>query len=87
MSKYDPWTDYLQSCSRSEVTLSLDELQRLVPDMASSAAVDNRWWINRDPSHSHSRAWGNAGYDAFPDLARSRVIFRPTATAGRHRAS
>jgi hypothetical protein len=78
VSKYDPWTAHLRSLARGEVMLSIQELQALVPDMASSAAVDNRWWINRDPSHSHCRSWNDAGYDAHPDLDHSRIIFRPT---------
>ena len=75
MSKYEPWTRFLRG-GDDEVTLTLDQLQQLVPDMAKSASLDNRWWGNNDPSHSHCRAWADAGYDAHPNFARRTVTFR-----------
>ncbi len=75
-SKYDPLRDYLAH-QRGEVTLTLEDIKRLVPGLANSAGKDNRWWINGDQSHSHCRAWGDAGYTAHPDLPRGRVTFRP----------
>ena len=77
MSKYDPLHDFLTAAEGGEVTLTLAQIEQLVPAIAPSASRDTRWWWNDDPSHSHCRSWGDAGYTAHPDLPHRRVTFRP----------
>ena len=74
-SKYQPLNAFLAEHT-GEVVLTLKQIEQLVPDLAPSASRDSRWWWNDDPSHSHSRSWGDAGYTATPDLARGRVRFK-----------
>ncbi len=76
MSKYQPLYDRLAS-TRGELTLTLDQIEAIVPGIAPSHQKHAIWWKNDDPSHSHCRAWNDAGYDAHPDLARGRVRFVP----------
>ena len=77
MSKYDALRDFLEKRSGT-VTVTLDELDAIVPGgLAPSARQYPIWWMNDDPTHAHSRSWGEAGYDATPDLERNRVTFTP----------
>jgi hypothetical protein len=77
MAKYDRLRDYLAGCS-GEVTVRFKDLDKLIPGgLAPSASQDARWWMNDDPSHSHSRSWGAAGFTAHPDIGRGLVSFRP----------
>ena len=78
MSKHDSLREFLAASGGVPVTLTFGQLRVLVPDIAPSHATDNRWWNNNDPSHSHCRSWGEAGYEAHPDLPRRRVRFEPT---------
>lgn len=79
MSKYEPLRSLLAE-QRGEVTLTFARIRELVPTIAPSYARHSRWWINDDPTHSHCRAWGDAGYTAHPDLANGTVTFRPKTT-------
>ncbi len=75
MSKYQPLQDYLKRNGATQITLSLAAIKSIVPDIAKSHEKHAIWWKNDDPSHSHCRAWNDAGYDAYPDLARGQVRF------------
>jgi hypothetical protein len=77
MSKYDRLRDFLSANGGEPITLTFSQVKVLIPDIAPSHATDNRWWNNDDPSHSHCRSWGDAGYEAHPALAHRRVTFRP----------
>ncbi|MFG2169480.1 DUF7662 domain-containing protein [Micromonospora chersina] len=55
-----------------------DGISELVPDgLPPSAYRHEAWWATGDRSHSHSRAWGDAGSTAHSDLARGAVRFVP----------
>jgi len=77
VSKYDVLRDNLSKLS-SDVTFQLDQLSDMIPGgLPPSAYRYEAWWNNDDPSHSHCRSWGDAGYTAQVDLARKRVRFVP----------
>ncbi|WP_436971069.1 DUF7662 domain-containing protein [Micromonospora coxensis] len=77
MGKYDPLRDHLRRRS-TEIELSFAEVSVLVPGgLPASAYRYQAWWNNGDHTHSHCRAWGDAGYDARPDIPRQRVRFVP----------
>lgn len=83
MSKVDPIRDLLEDAS-GIVEMPISELSEIVPGgLPRSACVHGLWWTNRDPSHSQSRAWGVAGYDAEPDIKREMVRFVPTGNLRR----
>ena len=75
MSKYAPLQRFLSE-GDDEITLTLAQIEQIVPDIAESFAKDARWWNNDDPSHSQCRAWGDAGYSAHPYLRSGTVTFR-----------
>ncbi|MET7966526.1 hypothetical protein [Micromonospora sp. NPDC005305] len=55
-----------------------DGISELVPGgLPPSTYRHEAWWANGDRSHSHSRAWGDAGFTAHPELARRAVRFVP----------
>ena len=77
MSKYDPIRAFLTAGAGEPITLTFAQIDLLVGMLPPSAREYQVWWHNNDPSHQHSRSWGDAGYTAHPDLARERVTFRP----------
>ncbi|WP_442934134.1 DUF7662 domain-containing protein [Micromonospora sp. CPCC 205561] len=81
VSKYDALRDYLRRRT-SEARYTLDEMSELVPGgLPPSAYRYEAWWANGDQTHAHSRAWGDAGFTAHPDLADRAVRFVPKPRA------
>ena len=78
MAKYDPLRDWLRGQEhRSEVTLSFEDVERLVGGaLPASAHVHRAWWGNNESSVQAS-AWMSAGWlvDRVDERAR-RVRFR-----------
>lgn len=81
MAKYDALRDHLVENGDVQVTMSFDQIARLVGGLPKSASTYQPWWANEDPRvtrHVQSKGWGNAGYSAWPDLERQRVVFKRT---------
>jgi hypothetical protein len=62
MSKYLPLGEYLRSLGVSRVQLSFEEVTRLVGGLPPSASQYRAWWANEPRTHSHARAWLEAGW-------------------------
>lgn len=79
MGKYDPVREHLFLSGQPTVSMSFEELGRLVGGLPRSAYTYQAWWANeRDPhTHVQKRAWMAAGYtvDSY-DLNTQRVRFR-----------
>lgn len=80
MGKYDPVREYLFTSGKATVSMSFDELGRLVSGgLPRSAYTYAAWWANeKSPKmHVQKHAWMAAGYvvDAY-DLRTQRVRFR-----------
>jgi len=80
-SKYRPLADYLHAQSGDSCTLSFKDIERIIGSpLPKSARIYVTWWGN-DKTHSHSKAWMQAGWRArpFPDsidpVAFERVEF------------
>jgi hypothetical protein len=62
MSKYLPLGEYLRNLGVSRVQLSFEEVVRLVGELPPSARQYRAWWANEPRTHSHARAWLEAGW-------------------------
>jgi len=64
--KYTPLENYLRELpeSRKVVTLSFEQIERILNDkLPSSAYEDLRWWVSeKEGNHVHGRAWAIAGW-------------------------
>lgn len=76
-SKYDALRDYLRSKPRGEFTLGFGELERVLGFELPKSAERPQWWANTTSrTHSQTRAWQNAGFDAFLVAGSRKVRFR-----------
>lgn len=85
MSIYSPLRQRLANASEPAVTLSFEEIERLIGRKLPPSAYDDRikrqWWSNTD-THAQARAWLGAGRKARLDAKGNRVTFerRPAAS-------
>ncbi len=78
VGKYDPLRSYLESQSDRNVTLSFDQLERILGfELPASASRHRPWWANeREGQHSHARSWMGCGWRvSYVDLHARRVEF------------
>ncbi len=79
MGKYDPVRKHLFTSGKSTVSMSFEELGKLVSGgLPKSAYTFQAWWANeRNPHQPQKQSWMAAGYslDAI-DLNAQRVRFR-----------
>ncbi|WP_223974142.1 hypothetical protein [Bradyrhizobium sp. RD5-C2] len=80
MSIYDSLRDMLAASQLASIKMSFAEIEVLLGrSLPKSAYEYDAWWSNEDPTkttHSHSRAWTTAGYDAEPHRMQRVVTFR-----------
>lgn len=75
---YQPLFDHLQTVDAVRLELSFGEVERVLGrTLPASARKHRAWWSNeRSGSHSHARAWMDAGWHvASVDLNAGRVEF------------
>jgi hypothetical protein len=78
VAKYDPLETYLSRRAGASTELSFADIERIIGSMLPNSAERPQWWANEtDPASRHvqSRAWRNAGYDAFLLAGQERVRF------------
>jgi len=78
MAKYDPLFEYLCKAGDGSVTLTFDEIERVVGSLPASATRYPTWWANEAGTGSHvqARAWLNSGREVESvDMAARRVRF------------
>ncbi len=80
MAKYDPLYKYLLRCDSRIVTLTFDEIEKILGgNLPNSAYQYAWWWANEDVDitrHTHCISWQNAGYKQVSlDLRNKRVTF------------
>jgi hypothetical protein len=80
MSVYDALKRRLVANTTASLKLDFAEIETLIGrSLPKSAYEYAAWWANEDPrktTHSHSRAWTTAGYNAEPHLLQRSVTFR-----------
>jgi hypothetical protein len=78
MSKYDPLRDYLEKQSRPLISMSFDEIERIIRDKLPPAAIHHRaWWSNNATNNVMTKAWRNAGFKSEQvDMEAGTLVFR-----------
>ncbi len=77
MSKYDPLYEHLLYSGRDAISMSFDEIERVLGrPLPPSARKLREWWANNPTGHVQAKAWHGASYRAEEvDLAAGRVTF------------
>ncbi len=82
MYHYQPLKDFLAARGARSVSLSYDEIERLLGrplPPSASGDVSRQWWANTD-SHSQARAWLSLGRKAKLNLEQRTVTFSRPAS-------
>jgi DNA-binding transcriptional regulator YiaG len=82
-SKYYRLFQTLQASNQPEITLTIEQIAKLVDgELSPNAHRKRAWWSNRDsPSAVQAQAWIQAGYHtAEIDLPNQTIIFRKFQT-------
>ncbi len=74
-AKYRPLAEHLQASGRETVSLTFDQIARMVGGLPKSAGLHRAWWGNHE-GNSQAKAWMSARYLAEPDPAHRTVTFR-----------
>ncbi|MEP7203597.1 MAG: hypothetical protein ABI894_13365 [Ilumatobacteraceae bacterium] len=78
MAKYDPLFEHLCKAGSEAITMTFDEIERLVGPLPNAALDQSVWWSNEASrgTHVQSNAWLNAGREVEAvDRNRRRVRF------------
>ncbi len=63
MRKYAPLMIYLDESGKEEITLSYEEIEKIIGDkLPNTAHRKSEWWSNNDKTHSQSSSWSDVGY-------------------------
>ena len=76
-SKYDPLKEDLLGRPRGEFTLTFRQIEDVLGIPLPASASRPQWWANvTGTSHSQSRAWQDAGFEAFLVAGSRKVRFK-----------
>jgi hypothetical protein len=77
MSKYDPLYEHLLYSGRDSVSMTFEEIERVIGrSLPPSARKLKEWWANNPTGHTQARAWHTASYKTQRvDLAGGSVTF------------
>ncbi len=80
MPIYDPLRQRLLSVGENSLVLSFEDIEAVIGQALPKSAHDyDAWWSNEDPettTHTQSKAWTTAGFDAEVNRGRRQVTFR-----------
>jgi transcriptional regulator with XRE-family HTH domain len=74
-AKYQPLQDFLRASGKETVSLTFDQVARMVGGLPKSAGVHRAWWGNHE-GNSQAKGWMGARYLAEPNPAHHSVTFR-----------
>jgi hypothetical protein len=85
MPKYAPLERFLAEQSVSELTMTFEEVERVLEAQLQPSAYKHRpWWSNNEKNSSMTRAWRNAGFkSAAVDLVNRRLTFQRVGSGPR----
>ncbi len=76
-SKYYALYVYLRDDGREEITLTVAEIEAMIPGRLPASAQRRSWWSNSSSNPPQAVAWSSAGYEtAGVDLENGRITFR-----------
>lgn len=73
--KYLPLAEHLRADGREVVSMTFDQIAKLVGPLPKSASVHRAWWGNHE-GNSQAKGWMGAQYLAEPNPAHHSVTFR-----------
>ncbi|GLK74829.1 hypothetical protein GCM10008171_00810 [Methylopila jiangsuensis] len=78
MSKYQALTSHLKSQKNSYVSMSFEELERVIGvPLPRSASAHRAWWSNNPTNNVMTHAWLAAGFRTEQvDMEGRRLVFR-----------
>jgi hypothetical protein len=63
MSKYDPLYEHLLYSGRDAISMSFEEIERVIGrPLPASARKLREWWANNPTGHTQAKAWHMASY-------------------------
>jgi hypothetical protein len=75
MGKYDALTRYLLNQKEEQLTLTFDEIEKILNfELPSAPRTYNAWWSNS--GHQHARTWLDANYSTFSVKPGRQVSFK-----------
>ncbi len=79
MGKYDPLQRHLIGCHPREVTLTFEEIEKILESKLPRSARLPQFWANTVERHGNVQrdAWQGARYNAFLVAEEGRVRFVP----------
>ena len=79
MSKYAPLAAYLRSSGQDSLTMSFDDVGRIIGATLPESARHRAWWSNNPTNSVMTRAWLDAGYKTEKvDMAGKTLVFVKT---------
>lgn len=76
MGKYAPLHSYLLSQERDRITMSFDEIERLIGEKLPASKKYPAWWSNNPSNNPMTKEWLAAGFETGEvDLAGETVVF------------
>lgn len=83
MSRYAPLTAVLLASPEAQVSLSFDELDKIIPGgLPDSAKKYATMWTNKEESRAQAKSWLDAGRRASLDVKGTRVVFTLDSSLG-----
>ena len=74
--KYLPLTDYFERLEKSSVTLSFDDIERILGSKLPKSANSSAFWYRKEKYWNIARTWNSGGYRIrHLDLEKRRVTF------------
>lgn len=76
MRKYTPLMLFLDKCKDTEITLSYEEIEKIIGEKLPKTAYEkSQWWSNNDNTHTQSAAWSDVGYRTRNILLGKSITF------------
>lgn len=78
MGKYEPLSNFLRKQTAHKVTVSFEQIERIIGDKLPASAHEHRaWWSNNPNNSVMTKAWIEAGFRSEQvDMNGRKLVFR-----------